>query len=175
MGSTEKDGVNEIQSASESSLAVMLGKITGVIIGLSALLAAVDGLISHAPIACKIWLGFPFCPESCSDFQGKHAEVAACNSVTANGYYWSVGKKLSPYGITMPTAQSPEEVPCDSNHVNEVATTWRWPETQHTWQPVKRTWIAANNGAGGDPECKFAGAEQGFHCGVFEVVCTKQP
>jgi hypothetical protein len=119
---------------------------------------------------------------SCAEFQARNAETAACNRYTAAGYYWLVAGKISNYGTGMPIAQNPTEVPCDKDNLDKPAMTWRWPQPPSTWQTVRGLYVAANYGSGGDPECQLVGnpavkwtdVPQGYHCGVFSVICSKQ-
>jgi len=44
-----------------SRLTARIGQVTGVILAMGGLLAAVDAFISQAPVTCKVWQNLPWC------------------------------------------------------------------------------------------------------------------
>ena len=85
MGTTQDDSpAAESDSGKESS--GFLRKVTGLLLGVAGLLAALDLCVSRAPVVCKIWHGFPLCEQASSQPKDANSPLAPDGSHALDSY-----------------------------------------------------------------------------------------
>jgi hypothetical protein len=123
------------------------------------------------------------CGISCVNYQtGKlRSSRVACNTQTADGYYWKITDRVGEYGF-YGFCSSKSYPKCDSTTVGTAGNTYSWlgdPQTD-AWYPISTDYCRGQN-AGGTCGCPVDGptyscsSSDSAFCGKFLAICTKIP
>ena len=120
---------------------------------------------------------------SCRQFQtGREASVA-CNSHTANGYFWKVIAKKEHWG-EQGVSHSKDVSVCDHDHLGDKAMSAIHPLVHRVFEDVFSEYSRSGNptipdcsrvGRDGDPSRAERRIGPSDDCGVFVVECQIQP